>query len=160
MNSQKHFSLTVIAVGAILLPIFCFILFSYIVYPLSPHCTLGRGLLGCTPMCEVFGNGYKEVPCFHEDPLSYQLFSFHYPYMYYLPVILIFGFLSWRFGLNNVMGGIEKIAILPLTLFRANRKNHNLFSRMFVILSLLPITVEWLFGYIVLIKMILNATKP
>lgn len=147
----------------LLVPILAFFLFSFLLYPLQPHCSLGSGLLGCTPMCEATSyleNGspasYKETPCFHNIPNGTQLFSYNQPIPYYLLFVLPLVLAFFLLGAEKFYGSVLKILFYPYFLFKNNRKNKNFLSRLVVLLLFLPITFEWLIGYGVLITTILG----
>jgi hypothetical protein len=144
-------------------PVIGFILFSFILYPLQPHCSLGNGALGCTPMCEAtsyFENGqpssYKTTPCFHDQPSSFQTFSYKQPIPYYLIFLfpIAIGFLL--LGPEKFYNSVLKILFYPYFLFKRNRENKNFISRFITIILFLPITIEWLIGYGILITTILG----
>lgn len=144
-------------------PIIGFVLFSFILYPFQPHCSLGKSVLGCTPMCEAtsyFENGqpsgYKVTPCFHEDPSSFQSFSYKQPIpfslLFIFPILLAFFLLGPERFYNTLL----RLLFYPYFLFKRNRKNKNIISRLITLIMFLPITIEWLIGYGVLITTILG----
>lgn len=144
-------------------PIIGFVLFSFILYPFQPHCSLGKGFLGCTPMCEAtsyFDNGqpasYKTTPCFHDSPSPFQTFSYKQPVPYYLIFLfsIVLGF--FLLGPDKFYNAVLKILFYPYFLFKRNRENKSFISRLITIILFLPITIEWLIGHGVLITTILG----
>jgi len=151
------------AIIMLFLPIVGFFLFSYLIYPLQPHCSLGSNLLGCTPMCEAksyFEDGspasYVVTPCFHEGPSAIQSFSYNKPIPYYLLFLLPLALIFFLMGAEKFYNFILRVLFYPYFLFKDNRKNKKFLSRLIIILLLLPLTIEWVIGYVVLITTILG----
>lgn len=160
---KKRLPIALEAILMMFLPIIGFSLFSYLTYPLRPHCSIGSGFLGCTPMCEAtsfFENGspagYKVTPCFHDDPSGMQYFSYKQPIPYYsiflFPLILGFYLLKAEKFYNLCL----RILFYPYFLFKENRKNKKFISRLIVILLILPLAIEWIIGYGAVITTILG----
>ena len=136
------------------LPLLGFVLFSWLTYPLKPHCSLSQGLLGCIPRCEpvsFFEDGnpasYKETPCFHEEPSPFQLAIFNYRLL--IPLILFVSVSFWIYkdGFRKVIGKLAYIAFAPFFIFKENRENRNIVSRLLVIIIIFFLVIEWALGY-------------
>jgi len=149
-------SLFLKATGFLFLPLLGFVLFSWLTYPLKPNCSLSQGLLGCIPRCEpvsFFEDGnpasYKETPCFHEEPSPFQLAIFNYRLL--IPLILFVSVSFWVYkdGLKKVIGKLAYIAFAPFFIFKENRENRNIISRLLVIIIIFFLVVEWALGYYV-----------
>jgi len=147
-------SLLLKATGFLFLPLLGFVLFFWLAYPLKPHCSLGQGLLGCTPRCEPVSffedgspAGYKETPCFHEEPSPFQLAIFNYRLL--IPLILFVGVSFWIYkdGFKKVIGKLAYIAFAPFFIFKENRENRNIVSRLLVIIIIFFLVIEWALGY-------------
>jgi len=132
------------------------VIFSYLIYPLKPHCSLGKGLLGCTPNCEAisfFENGrpagYKVVPCYHENPTEFQKNIFKNWFL--IPFALFtFGTLwIYREGPKQMIKKIIYIAFAPFYVFKENKENKNLLSQLGIIVILFFLVIEWALGYYV-----------
>ena len=143
-----------------ILPIFLFIVWSYLIYPLSPHCSLGRGTLGCTPMCEAtayFDDGrasdYKIVPCFYEDPKNFQTFLYQNQTIYYLLFGTTIGFVAFKLGIKSFLKKILYIVFAPFALIIESKEMSTL-SRILVIVSSFFLLIEWGMGYLVVIQTI------
>lgn len=138
------------------LPIISFIPFSYLTYPLKPHCSLGNGILGCTPMCEPTSYfedgrpaGYKVIPCYHEDPNEFQKTLFNNWFLMPLVLFIILTLWVYKEGGKKVIKILKYIALAPVYIFKENRKNKNFFSRLVVILISFFLFAEWVLGYYV-----------
>jgi len=137
-------------------PIVGFILFNFIVYPLQPHCDLGKGLLGCTPYCVKIGSStYEKVPCFHNKPSKIQTYSFRNPITYYstllLPLIVLFIYL----GTRRFYTILIRIAFYPIFLLKGTRKQ-KIIPRIITTILIFPTIIEWSIGYIVFAETILG----
>jgi len=138
------------------LPIIIAIPFFYLTYPLKPHCSLGNGILGCTPMCEptsYFEDGrpanYKVVPCYHEEPDKFQKTLFE---NWFLIPLFLFVFLTlWMYkeGGKKVFERLKYIALAPFYIFKENRQNKHFLSRLAVIFISFFLFAEWALGYYV-----------
>lgn len=144
-------------------PVIGFVLFSFVLYPLHPHCSLGNGALGCTSMCEAtsyFEDGrpasYKTIPCFHNEPSAFQTFSYNQPIPYYLIFLFPIALGFFLLGPEKFYNTTLKILFYPYFLFKRNRENKNFISKLTTIILFLPITIEWLIGYGILITTILG----
>jgi len=138
------------------LPLIGFIIFSYLTYPLKPHCSLGNGVLGCTPMCEptsYFSDGrpaeYKVIPCYHAEPVEFQKTLFKYWFL--IPFILFISLTLWIYkeGLKQFLKRLAYIAFAPVYIFKENRQNKSFLSRLAVIFMLFFLFIEWALGYYV-----------
>jgi len=137
-------------------PILGFFIFSVFTYPLKPHCSLGSGILGCTPICEpisYFKDGrpaeYKITPCYHDKPVGYQEALFKNWFLIPLFLFIFFSLLIYKEGGKKVFERLKYIALAPVYLFRENRRNKNLFSRLVVLIMLFFLFTEWALGYYV-----------
>ena len=138
------------------LPIISFIPFSYLTYPLKPHCSLGNGILGCTPMCEPISYfedgrpaGYKVIPCYHEEPSEFQKNLFNNWFLMPLVLFIILTLWVYKEGGKKVIKILKYIALAPVYIFKENRQNKNFFSRLVVILISFFLFAEWALGYYV-----------
>lgn len=155
--NNRKINLALEAFLLLFLPIAGFILFSFITYPLSPHCDLGKGLLGCTPYCVKRGASYEKVPCFHESATKLQIFSYKSSLIYYSILFLPIAILFVLLGAERFYNLVLRIAFYPFYLFRDSRKQ-SLITRVICTLFLIPIIIEWFIGYAVLIGMILGVS--
>lgn len=157
--SQKIYpsrSLFLRAIGWAFVPILGFAVFSFLTYPLKPHCSLGHGLLGCTPLCEPTSYfedgrpaGYKTVPCYHEDPSNFQKILFNHWLLIPLFLFILFSLWIYKKGVKNVIKRLSYIAFAPIYIFKENRQNKNIVSRLLVIFILFFLFIEWALGYYV-----------
>jgi len=138
------------------LPIIGFVVFSYLTYPLKPHCSLGQRILGCTPKCEpvsFYENGrpsaYKTVPCYHDEPTELQSALFKNWIVAPLLGFIFFSFWIYKEGSRKVINTLLYVAAAPLYIFKENRKNKNILSRLAVIFVLFFLFIEWGLGYYV-----------
>lgn len=152
-KKSRKLPLVVEALFMLFLPVIGFILFSHFSYPLNPHCSLGNGLLGCTPYCVSIGDSYEVTPCFHDDPTNLQTFSFNHSFLHFLVFFVPIGVLLLVMGAEKLFRQIVRIALYPIFLIKESRKQKTV-SRLFSVLLALPIFVEWAVGYVVLIGMV------
>ena len=138
------------------LPIIVAIPFFYLTYPLRPHCSLGKGLLGCTPMCEPISYfedgrpaGYKVIPCYHEDPSEFQKTLFNNWFLMPLVLFIILTLWVYKEGGKKVIKRLKYIALAPVYIFKENRQNKHFLSRLAVILISFFLFAEWTLGYYV-----------
>jgi len=138
------------------LPIIVAIPFFYLTYPLRPHCSLGRGLLGCTPICEPTSYfedgrpaGYKVIPCYHEEPSEFQKNLFNNWFLMPLVLFIILALWVYKEGGKKVIKRLKYIAFAPVYIFKENKQNKNLLFRLAVILISFFLFVEWALGYYV-----------
>lgn len=154
---NKRFPVLVEALLMLFVPIIGFVLFSYVLYPLQPHCSLGDGLLGCAPSCVMTNSGmYEKTPCFHDNPTSMQSFSYKQPFPYYLLFLLPLSLILVLVGTEKFYNAVLKILFYPYYLFKNTRKETNFIYRLIATLFFIPLTIEWLLGYGVLITTILG----
>lgn len=147
-------------------PIIGFFIFAYLTYPIKPHCSLGEGIFGCIPICEptsFFENGepatYKIAPCFHKEPNEIQKILFRY---WFLIPLLSFVFISlwiYKDGGKNVVRKLGYIAFAPIYIFKENRNNKKIISKILVILITFFLFIEWAFGYYLTISTLLDEFK-
>ncbi len=156
-------SLFLKSISFLFLPIIGFIIFSFVSYPLKPHCSLGNGLLGCTPICEAtsyFENGqpasYKVTPCFHEGPSDFQKLLFRRGLLFFPLIFVLISLWIYKDGFKKVIKKLSYVAFAPLYLFIENKKNKNLISKIAVILIIFFLAIEWIFGYYVVLKTFIN----
>jgi len=157
------------SIGFLLLPLMAFVLFSFLTYPIKPHCSLGNGISGCTPSCEptsYFEDGrpasYKETPCFHDEPTILQLSIFNQPWL--IPLVLVvlmisIFFLICKRSFKQFLKDIVYISFAPFFLLKENRRNKNLISRIFIILIAFFLIIEWLLGYYIVITTFTTSIK-
>ena len=141
------------SVGLFFISIIGFVLFTFLSYPLKPHCNLGKGIYGCTPQCEPIGffpdgrpSNYKEVPCFHVDATKTQIFinqNIIFVVGGFLLLIIILFFINKKILLNS----ISWIMFGPLKLIKQNLKNRKIVSKIFIFLVSISLIFVWLFGY-------------
>jgi len=155
---------TPIKIGILfVLPVLMFIVWSFFIYPLQPHCSLGKGLFGCTPMCEptsYFGDGrpsdYKTVPCFHNNPSGFQEIIYKYVLIYYFLISLTSLVVAFKVGLKRFFRRILRIIFAPFVLMWESRKK-SIMSRIFIIATSFFLIIEWGFGYMVVIQTLTGA---
>ena len=140
------------------LPVFMFIVWSFVSYPLQPHCSLGNGLLGCTPYCEpttYMENGkpatYKSLPCFHNEPSNFQSTTYKYSLIYYFLIFLLTTIIAIKVGIKTFLKKFFRIIFAPFILIR-EAKNKRVISRILIILSTFFLILEWGYGYFVVIQ--------
>jgi len=162
---SKKVNLLLRAIGWIFVPILGFIVFSYLIYPLRPHCSLGNGLLGCTPICEPTAYfedgrpaGYKTVPCFHNEPNNYEIFIYHHKELFYLALLFLFGALCYSKGFKNIFRILLHISAAPIFIFRENKGSKNSLSKVLVFILLIPLLIEWIVGYYVVLATVSGKT--
>lgn len=139
------------------LPLLLFVAYSFLSYPLKPQCSLGKGVKGCVATCEAisfFEDGrpaaYKETPCFHGEPGNSYKLIYKYYYFIYPPIILAIALLYfWK--KNLVKGIFTWVLFAPIKIIKQNRISKNIFSKIVVYLMLIPLILEWLFGYVFVI---------
>ena len=149
-------------IGFMILPIILFPVFNHITYPLKPHCSIGRGPYGCTPMCEpraYFDNGnpseYRVTPCYHVGPTLLQKTFYEEPER--IIGALVVAVIALSFWLTNSKKWIllPKIAFAPIYFLKENRSKKFL-PRIFNFLLIIPLTIEWASGYVIVIGTLLN----
>ncbi|MEM3394326.1 MAG: CAP domain-containing protein, partial [Candidatus Methanomethylicia archaeon] len=125
-------------------------------YPFKPHCSLGNGIWGCTPMCEPTSYfpdgkpaGYKTVPCYHEEASEFQKFLFRNWFSIPFFLFIFFSFWIYKEGLKKLIKRLMYIAFAPFYIFKENRENKNFFARLVVIFMLFFMFIEWALGYYV-----------
>ncbi len=162
INNIKN-SVLLRAIGFLFLPLLVFVAFSYFFYPLAPHCSLGNGLLGCTPICKptsYFPDGkpadYEVTPCFHEGPATLQRLLFQFSIPFYVVSFIFLLFIIFKVGFKTFLRKIVYITFAPIFLIRENRKNKNVISRILVILISFLLVIEWGIGYWVAVKSLLG----
>lgn len=144
-------------------PVIGFVLFSFVLYPMQPHCSLGSGALGCTPMCEPISysqNGsptdYKVTPCFHEEPSGFQTFGYRQTILYYLLFALPSVFAFILLGSKGFYHLVLRLLFYPYFLLKDNRITKNVISKIIVMLLFIPLFLEWGLGYWVMITTVLG----
>jgi len=100
--------------------------------------------------------GYKETPCFHEEPNSLQRLLFQYAVLFYVAFLIFLSIAVFEIGLRRFLKKIVYIAFAPIFLIRENRKNENIISRVLVILISFLLIIEWGIGYLVVVKSLLG----
>jgi len=166
-NKKAKESLILKFIGLLFLPLIIFFFSSFLLYPFKPHCSLGGGILGCISECEprsYFDDGrpasYKEIPCFHDDPTTLQLFMFNQtwfiPLVFLILMIFTF-FLVYKLGIKKFFKNLVYIAFAPFFVLKENRKNKNLISRIFILILSFFLLVEWLTGYYFVFTTLENA---
>lgn len=133
------------------LPILGFIIFSFLYYPLAPHCALGEGVYGCTPVCTQ-----GITPCFHEGPIGIQLFIYRNSIPIYFLVLAFISAFVWKVGFQKAKSLAVKVLFYPLFLYRLNLKNKNIASRITVAILNFFLASEWIIGYIIFISTLLG----
>lgn len=144
--------------GLFCLPVFMYIVWSFVSYPLQPHCSLGNGLLGCTPYCEpttYMENGkpasYKSIPCFHNEPSNFQSITYRYSLIYYFVILLLTTIIAIKVGIKIFYIKLFRIIFAPFILIRES-KNEGVIARVLIILSTFFLVLEWGYGYFVVIQ--------
>lgn len=141
-----------------ILPVLMLTVWSFFIYPLKPHCSLGKSLFGCTPMCEpisYFGDGrpsgYKAIPCFHNKPSDFQEITYKYALIYYFLISLASLVVAFKVGFKRFLRRILRIIFAPLVLMWESQKKR-VVSRIFIIIASFFLVIEWGFGYLVVIQ--------
>jgi len=150
----------------LLFPFFGFIILSYLTYPLQPHCELGNGLFGCVPVCtpEVMAKLQRDFPfggsCFHGGPVAWQSFFYQNKLVVFLlELAFLIAFFIWaqrREKAKQVLRWLAELPIKPLVLFRENRKNKNLLSRLISLILIVILIPLWVIGDTIVIVFIVK----
>lgn len=138
--------------------VFIFLSLTYLKI-LFPDCSLGRGLLGCTPRCtpEVLGRIQKDFPfggaCKYEEPSLFDKILFEgRNEMLFISIIILLGLLVYLYDrkkLKSFLLLLIEIAFKPFFLWRRNRKSRllpKIINFIVIFLFLIPV---WMIGYFV-----------
>lgn len=165
MNKKPRKFLWLRMIGYMFLPLFLAPIFFSLTYPLKPHCSLGQGPHGCTPLCEAtsyFENGqpsnYKITPCYHyENPTVLQRFTYEKSDIFYpILLVVIVSLFFWLTYINKVEI-ITKIAFAPIYFIKENRRNKSFIARAIIfIILIIPLLFEWVVGYIIFLGTLFN----